>query len=186
MRDDGDEPVKPVLVGLGALLGVALLIGGLISLIALGAASVVGVGGEDGQKADEPERSLFVPPLSPTQRPTPTPPASPAETGDTTRPTEPEKPRKKKLRPRIALTANPSTVGSMQRINLTGSYPGGGDATLQVQRKEGSWQDFPTSASVRGGTFATYVLTGRTGPNRFRVVDEATGRSSNPVTVTVR
>jgi hypothetical protein len=54
-----------------------------------------------------------------------------------------------------------------------------------VQRFEGSWVDFPVSASVRGGTFTTYIYTGRSGPNRFRVIDKATGKKSNPVRVTI-
>jgi hypothetical protein len=55
-----------------------------------------------------------------------------------------------------------------------------------VQRFEnGGWTDFPTTASVRGGIFTTYVMTGRVGMNRFRVLDPSSGRSSNPVRVRV-
>jgi hypothetical protein len=57
---------------------------------------------------------------------------------------------------------------------------------LQVQRKEGgSWSDFPVSVTVSDGRFSTYVQTGRSGPNRFRVRDTDSKRVSNPVTVRV-
>jgi len=54
-----------------------------------------------------------------------------------------------------------------------------------VQRFEGGWVDFPTSATVEGGTFDTYVESGQTGPNRFRVLDKSNGEVSNTVTVKV-
>ena len=58
---------------------------------------------------------------------------------------------------------------------------------LQVQRFEGTWTDFATvSARVSGGIYNTYVLTSRSGKARFRMTDTVSGRSSNPVTVTVR
>ncbi|MEJ7690929.1 MAG: hypothetical protein WKF76_11130 [Nocardioidaceae bacterium] len=53
-----------------------------------------------------------------------------------------------------------------------------------MQRDEGSgWADFPTSATVSAGTFATYIVTGVTGLNRFRMLDTVTGRASNVVKV---
>ncbi len=85
----------------------------------------------------------------------------------------------------ITLTASPPSVSALERIDLSGSYRGGDGATLQVQRREGDWVDFPVTATVRGTTFATYILTSRTGASQFRVVDEATGEASNTVTVRV-
>ena len=74
----------------------------------------------------------------------------------------------------------------MQQIDLTGSYPGGDGAIVQVQRRQGgTWVDFPVTASVSGGTFATYVQTGQTGVNRFRVIDSDSREVSNEVTVRV-
>ncbi len=56
-----------------------------------------------------------------------------------------------------------------------------------MQRFEGgAWSDFPVTASVSGGQFATYVTTSHTGPQRIRVADKATHRTSNAVRVTVR
>ena len=86
----------------------------------------------------------------------------------------------------LVLQASPTQVRPLGRIDLTGTYRGPGTPTLQVQRREGGgWSDFPVQATVRGGTFATYVQTGRGGSNRFRVVDPRTGKASNAVTVAV-
>ena len=70
----------------------------------------------------------------------------------------------------------------MQQIDLTGTYQAGEGAILQVQRIEnGAWSDFPVTMSVSGGTFATYVQTSRTGPNKFRVIDTDSDVVSNEV-----
>ncbi len=74
----------------------------------------------------------------------------------------------------------------MEQVDLTGIYPGGEGAVLQVQRfTSGSWSDFPVTVSVSDETFSTYVQTSQSGKNRFRVVDTDSGRTSNEVTVTV-
>ncbi len=59
----------------------------------------------------------------------------------------------------------------MEQIDLTGVYPGGEGAILQVQRFEnGTWTDFPASpVSVSDQTFSTYVQTGQPGVQRFRM-----------------
>jgi hypothetical protein len=59
---------------------------------------------------------------------------------------------------------------------------------LQVQRATvpgDSWVDIPVTVTVSGGTFSTYVQTGRAGPNRFRVIDTDKEQTSNEVTVTI-
>ena len=89
--------------------------------------------------------------------------------------------------PDIMLAASPVQVAPGGRINLTGTYPGADNVSLQVQRKEGgTWAPFSTvTAPVRVSAFATYVMTSRTGKMSFRVVDTATGKASNAVEVTV-
>ena len=58
---------------------------------------------------------------------------------------------------------------------------------LQVQRfEEGKWRDFGVSATVRVGTFETYVMTGQSGEQRFRMYDPAAKEGSNVVLVTDR
>jgi hypothetical protein len=85
------------------------------------------------------------------------------------------------------LTATPAFVKPMQRINLTGTYPHHDNMSVVVQRFDGGqWSSFAgVDASVDLGTFQTYVMTGRSGDNRFRMFDPSTGKASNAVTVTV-
>jgi hypothetical protein len=200
MAKDDDVPwYRSLAVGVGALLGVALLVGGVISLIALGAVSVTGLGDEETSAVQE-EPSLYIPDrtggaedendddpgltledLNGGVDPTKT------EKPEETQPPKAGEKEKKRKPPRsvISLSASPLQVSRMERIYLTGTYPGGEGASLQVQRYEGGWTDFPTSASVSGGTFQTYVMTGQSGANKFRVVDASSGKKSNPVTVRV-
>jgi hypothetical protein len=86
----------------------------------------------------------------------------------------------------LYLTASPVLVKPSERINLTGRWPGHDNESLMVQRFEaGQWADFGVQARVNVGTFETYVLTSRTGDQRFRVFDPTTDTASNEVTVTV-
>ena len=86
----------------------------------------------------------------------------------------------------LYLNATPVQVRPMERINLTGQWPGHDNESLLVQRFEGgSWSDFGVQARVNLGTFETYVMTGRSGDQRFRVFDPGTKTASNEVTVTV-
>lgn len=176
------------MVGLGALVGVSLLIGGVMSLVALGAANVAGVAGNGADGSASARPTLYIP--SPSADGSPKKPEETDETEaseEPAEPPEPAEPEATKPEREITLTASPQTVGSMERINLDGSYRGGNGATLQVQRREGErWVDFPVSATVRGGSFSTYVQTGRSGENRFRVIDKSTEQKSKPVTVTIR
>lgn len=86
----------------------------------------------------------------------------------------------------LYLSASPVFVKPMERINLTGQWPGHDNEGLLVQRLEGGqWSDFGVQVSVDVGTFATYVMTGRAGDQKFRVYDPASKTASNEVTVTV-
>ncbi len=196
--DDDESPYRSLLLGVGALLGVALLVGSVISLVALGAVNITGLGGADSEATAEP--SLYIPEHTQTAEdddegttladlnggvdPRESESASPTpESGTPT----PEKKAKRKPPPSvISLSASPNEVSPMEQIYLSGTYPRGEGASLQVQRFSGGWTDFPSSATVSGGTFTTYVMTGQSGVNKFRVEDRATGKKSNPVTVTVR
>lgn len=86
----------------------------------------------------------------------------------------------------LVLSASPSTAGPMERINLTGQWPGHDAVSLLVQRYEdGAWVDFGVQVQVRVGSYATYVMTGREGENRFRVFDPNSDTASNEVAVTI-
>lgn len=172
---------RPVLTGLLALVVVALVIG-----VLGGAAMLVGVkalgldGGSGGGSSEEASgESLYLP--KPTDTAVTTPPPEQASEPAPEATTTPEAPTAA-----ITLSSAQVSVSPMQQIDLTGTYPTGEGAILQVQRFEnGAWSDFPVTASVSGRTFATYVQTSRPGPNKFRVIDTDTQKTSNPVTVTV-
>jgi len=186
LNDEDNGRLKSVLIGLGALLGVSLLIGAVVSAVALGVADVAGFGGDEPQtQATAAETTLVIPSPSPSPSDGPTEPKEPASTDEPPEPEQPETTKSEPARREITLSASPTRVSTFERINLEGSYRDAPGATLQVQRFEGGWADFPTSVTVEGGTFATYVESGQTGPNRFRVIDNSNGEASNPVTVNV-
>jgi hypothetical protein len=184
VRDNDEDTRWPrqLLIGVAALVAVALVIGGVISLVALGAAKVTGI--DEARPKPTQRPSLYIPSDEPTTTPEafPNPPGSSASATPTRRPAA-AKPRKRT--PAITLRATPRRVSSNERINLTGAYRGGRGHQLQVQRFEGRWVDFPVTATVRGGTFRTYIFSGRVGPNRFRMLDRDSGRASNAVRVVI-
>lgn len=197
MADDDESPwYRPLLMGVGALVGVAIIVGGVISLVALGAVTFSGLGSADSAASQKP--SLYFPTHKPGAKDLPQDPgvtladlnggkkpsASPSATPSDRSPKPHHKPKPPPSV--ISLSASPTTVSPMQKIYLSGTYPGGEGASLQVQRYQGGWRPFPASTSVSGGTFSTYVMTGQSGANKFRVVDTGSGKKSNAVTVTVR
>jgi hypothetical protein len=182
--DDEDAPwTRQLAVGVGVLVAVALVIGGVVSVVALGAAKVTGLGGSHTSATAQP--SLYMPSGEPTTSPEtyPVPQGSAKPTASPSTRTPSATPTKKTRA--ISLQAFPQQVSPNGRINLTGVYQGAEGARLQVQRFENGWVDFPVSTSVSGGAFTTYIYTGRSGPNRFRVVDNEADRTSNAVRVVV-
>lgn len=174
-----DTEHRPVLTGLIALVGVAVAIGLLGGLAVLVGVKVTGISETSSASSSGGTPATFRLP-------------KPSDTSTETVPTDPVQPEpgtettSEAPADGIALSAPQQSVSPMQQINLTGTYQGGEGAILQVQRMEnGTWTDFPVTMSVSGGTFATYVLTARTGPNEFRVVDTDSDAVSNEVTVTV-
>jgi hypothetical protein len=86
----------------------------------------------------------------------------------------------------LELDVSPVDARPGERVNLTGTYRGADNLALQVQRfEDGSWRDFGVEATVRGGTYATYVITQRTGEQRFRMYDPKSRQGSNVVLVTI-
>ena len=179
---------RPVIAGLTALIGVAVVVG----LIAAGAvvvgAHLLGLGGGHASALGNDAGATMIVPKPQKTRPASGPsitlgtsPTS-ASTGHTAPPTI-KKPKK-----RISLQAGETSVPPMGRIDLTGTYPGGEGAVLNVQKlSNGSWQDFYSiSATVTNGTFSTYIQTGTPGMNRFRVIDSDTQLASNEVRVQIR
>ena len=174
----------PVIAGVVALVGVGLAIGLLAGGGALVATRVLGLGTDATASDSAGGQSMYLP------LPEKTTASAPASEPTQRAASEPTGPVRTTKTPEsgISLQAGQTQVGPMQRIDLTGTYPGGEGAVLQVQRATGpgdSWVDFPVTVTVSGGTFSTYVQTGRTGPNRFRVVDTDKDEASNEVSVTI-
>ena len=189
--DDLDErPDRPVLTGLIALVGVALVVGLVLGGVALGAVSVLGLGGDDegGGRSASDRQSFYLPKPKPTGEPTePLITLAPDESSSEAPEDEPsEAPSSEAPEDEITLSAGQTSVSPMQQIDLTGVYTGGEGAILQVQRfADGQWIDFPVTASVSNETFSTYIQTGQLGENRFRMIDTSNGLESNEVRVTI-
>jgi len=170
---------RQLLISVVVLLTIGLLVGGIFAFIAVRTADYVGLGNGVGDSTSSPE------PILPTTGdathteapPRSTPPTSTTPGSSVHRPTS-----------AIRLMVSPKTVGSFDRINLTGTYPGHDGSKLQVQRSlgDGPWADFPVSpTTVSGGAYATYIQTSMLGENHVRMVDVATGTMSNVVTVKI-
>lgn len=184
----------PVVVGLTALLGVALTVGLIAGAGVLFASRSLGVGEDsaDGSSQAQGQETIYIPELtddgeaigsSVTLLPEPDGGASATEepTQEPSAPTE--DPTEE---PGISLSAGQTAVAPMERIDLTGVYQGGEGAVLNVQQfSGGAWEDFPVTIPVSGSTFATYIQTGQVGKNRFRVVDTDSGEVSNEVVVEI-
>jgi hypothetical protein len=97
----------------------------------------------------------------------------------------------------ISLTADPTSVAASQRITLSGALePAVEGVLLRVERRLGDdddWSGFPdsnnpvTTTTRSDGEFSTWVQTGRTGENEWRLVTEIDGEEivSSTATVTV-
>jgi hypothetical protein len=96
----------------------------------------------------------------------------------------------------VSLSAEQTTVSPNDQIDMTGQLePAVEGVELVVERSldGGEWGPFPdaddpvTVTTRDDGSFSTYVITGRTGQNQFRVVGEVDNErlESEPVTVTI-
>lgn len=123
---------------------------------------------------------------SPTQTPTQTPTATDTTTAPVYIAAGPTNPTPTPGSTALFLSASPVVVHVMDRINLTGEWPGHDSISLLVQQFDGGkWVDFGVQTQVEIGTFATYVQSGHSGSNRFRVYDPSSNTASNAVTVQV-
>jgi hypothetical protein len=184
VADPDESPARTLLFAVAAMAGVALLVGLAIGGVVLAAVGTSDVG-EAEVVADEAPQSMMIPKYSPTKsagddwdlpsyEPSPTPKV---DLGDA---------EKEGRGDRITLFVAPQRVGAGERINFNGVYRDGEGATLQIQRREnGTWTDFPVTATVRGGSFSTWIETSRTGESQFRVFDPSLERGSNVVRVTI-
>ncbi|GAA1935269.1 hypothetical protein [Nocardioides marmoribigeumensis] len=185
--DREDDPGRALAWALATMLGVAVVVGLCIGGAMVAVAQVGGLTGDagGGGRAAAPA-SLYMPSYVPTKDsgqegfdlpgPQAMPSALPSDGSATTAPKG----------DKITLFVAPQNVGPGERINFNGVYTDGEGARLQVQRREGgSWSDFPVEATVRGGSFETWIQTSRSGRTKFRVLDKDANRASNVVTVTI-
>ncbi|WP_141014556.1 hypothetical protein [Nocardioides sambongensis] len=202
MSDDHEQPSdnlrRPIVNGIVALVAVAVAVGVILAGVALVGTRMLGIG-EDSTAADGSTRgqTMVIPkPQKTTEASGPLvtlnteePATEEPEEGESEEATDEatEEKTKKAAEKAITLSAGQSSVANFGQIDLTGIYPGGEGAVLQVQRFEsGRWADFDATIPVSGESFSTYVQTGVSGVNRFRVTDKSTGKSSNEVRVTVQ
>lgn len=180
---EGPDERHPVVAGLVALVGVGLVVGIVMGLVAVVGSKVLGLGGSDGGSSSA-HASLYLPtPQKTTATDGPQITLAPGETASSSA-APPSATRS--AQPKISLAASTTQVQPMERFSLTGVYQDGEGTILTVQRFEGGgWQDFPATGSVSGGTFQIPVETSRAGVNRFRVVDTGTGLKSGAVRITV-
>jgi hypothetical protein len=181
-----EDEQRPVLYGLLALVGVALAVGLVSGLALMAGAHVLGLGGGHAAVAGDPGATLFLP--QPQKTKASDGPSITLGSEPTSGSTKASAPKIHKPKKQISLQSGETSVSPMGRIDLTGTYPGGEGAVLNVQKfSNGSWQDFYSiSASVTNGQFATYIQTGTPGVNRFRMVDSDSTLTSNEVKVTIR
>jgi hypothetical protein len=174
--DDEPRPLGAVLAKVGAVvvgIGVLVAIGTIVMVKALGL-NTTSSGG--------PATSDPVAPVSPL--PSSALPVPGSSDSSSSQPSSLPSPKASK---KLQLNVTPVFARPMERVNLTGSYPGHDAVSLQVQRfQNGQWTDFSgVTASVNLGTFQTFVMTGQAGDNKFRVFDPQSQIGSNPVTVTI-
>jgi hypothetical protein len=177
-----EDEGHPIISGLVALVGVGVVVGLLVSGAALAGSSVLGLDGDDDDGTASSQQSMYLPKPSDTASESgPQITLQPGEetpSADTSSEAPPEF--------AISLSASVTEVGPMEEIYLTGVYPQGEGAVVQVQRLEGGeWEDFPVDAAVSGETFSTYVQTAQVGVNKFRVRDTDGPEVSNEVRVRV-
>ncbi len=180
----------PVAFGLLALVAVAVVVGVVAGVVAIAGARVVGLDSGGPTGGSEGQASLYLPKPKATRGDDgPLITLAPGRNAENDTSDEVDPPGDSESaapKDKISLQAARTQVAPMDNIDLTGVYPDGEGAILQVQRFEnGAWADFPVTASVSDGTFATYVQTGQSGVNRFRVIDTDTDKASNEVKVTI-
>ncbi|MCX6399058.1 MAG: hypothetical protein NTX33_03885 [Propionibacteriales bacterium] len=202
MSDPQQEPRfdRPVLNGLVALVAVALGVGLILALVALMGSKVLGLGDDGGSSTAGSTRneSMYLPTPAETEDSrgpritlnTESPEESESSEGtdeetEETEETESTDTASPELG-EISLQAVDNSVAADERIYFSGVYPGGEGAILWLQRWENNgWADFPASVGVTNGTFSSYIFTGMSGLNRFRVIDRDDGTVSNEIRVQV-
>jgi hypothetical protein len=195
VKQEGQHPIAAgvtalvaVAVGVGLIVGIGMFVG--VNIMGLGG------GGAAGDQATDPDAgaSLYAPSPKPTKTaagpaitldasPTSTVEKEEASTSSSASTAAEEKPAKKE----IVLQAGTVQAEPMERIDLSGIYPGGEGAILRLERNDGQgWEEFGIpDVPVTGEQFSTPIQSGRVGKHEFRMKDIDTGTYSNAVSVTI-
>lgn len=196
MKQGGQHPITAgitalaaVAVGVGLIVGLAMFVG--VNILGLG-------GGGSSDRATDPDAgaSLYAPSPKPTK--TATGPAITLRASPTSEPgkkagsssASPSPSKSAETKPaekEITLQAGTVRAQPMERIDISGIYPGGEGAILRLERNDGQgWEEFGIpDVPVRGGQFSTVVQSGRPGKHKFRMKDVDAGTFSNVVSVTI-
>jgi hypothetical protein len=88
----------------------------------------------------------------------------------------------------IQLQDSPASGRPFQPVRIQGTYRGGADTLLWVQRWEGGkWQVFPVPTKTdKSGHFTTYVELSQPGRHQLRVVDPESGVTSKPFVLVIK
>lgn len=182
---------KPVVNGLVALVAVAVVVGILAGVGALAGTKVLGFGGSSGGSgATAAEDSLYLPdPQKTSKNPNPlvTLQSDDDDAADSSKSPKSKDKGEKEKKPKreITLSAASSTASPGQDFYLSGTYPKGEGAVLDVEiRVNGEdWSEFPVDVNVSNESFTTYVNTSKTGSVQWRLVDRERKVTSNAVKV---
>lgn len=187
-----DEQENPVASGLVALVAVAVVVGVLAGVAALALTKMLGVDGGSGGSSDPAAaESLYLPDPVPTTAgsgPLITLAPTETETAATDAPSGSPSPTptpEAKPAAGIALSPGSPSVAAGEELLLTGTYPTGEGAVLDIfyNVANSGWKEFPLDVNVSGGLFQTKVATYKSGTIQWRVQDPETGKQSNPVSV---
>ena len=128
--------------------------------------------------------------ISSTELPPLTPPTTPAPTTPTPTPTPTATPDAEETAdPDPTLTIPNTEVSPGERFTLEGAFPAlDGGEKLQVQVKDpgAKWDEFPVTATTRGGgRYSTKIYTSRTGKRDFRMAHEGSDATTPAISVTI-
>ena len=88
----------------------------------------------------------------------------------------------------IQTEASAGSAKPFQTVGIQGTYHGGADTFLRVERWEGDmWVAFPVPTKTdQSGQFTAYVELGRPGRYRLRVLDPHSGVKSKPFVLVIK
>jgi hypothetical protein len=91
-------------------------------------------------------------------------------------------------KPTIQLQDLPDPATPFQTVRIEGTYRGGADTFLYVQRwEEGKWLAFPVPTKTdKSGKFTTFIELGQPGRYRLRILDPDSGLTSKPFVMVIK